>query len=357
MQQICTPNLLPQVQENCAIRVHEGWSDFLDGHIWHTRGEKGVPFEYADIASGKSRSLSILQAMRISNGTSTTINNVPVQSARCDGRTMSVREERSFPSRGVPETGHETERQQPQKETVVGPQHGNHAGEWQDIRGHDQRDRKNEGHDVHVDPRERSGLRELGDRHSRTELESQRGAEAYCEFLCCSSGVSAPLQRTGFRISACLRVNDSAQGCEQLPRVQSNSESSSQGKSKSSSGAVQSGLGRGSVLVSNPWIGNYCNMQLPLLILLLIRGAWTSPVAVCIFCNFCIFHQASFPCDGDDSRRRKPRWADGTHSGLADIAKKRKDDYTSDNPDIWLQRAKKFGLDYEDPRDFRRTCF
>ena len=124
-------------------------------------------------------------------------------------------------------------------------------------------------------------------------------------------------------------------------------------------------------------------MQLLLLVLLLIRGACTSPVAVCIFCIVCIFlflffshtdynkHnnvvvttfklvetcQAAFAGDGDDSRRRKPNWADWTYTGLPDVVEEEDDDCNGDNPEIWLQRAKKFGFAYKNQRDLRRTFF
>ena len=89
-------------------------------------------------------------------------------------------------------------------------------------------------------------------------------------------------------------------------------------------------------------------MQLLILLLLLIRGACTGAVAGC---------RADFADDGDDSRRRKPNWKDWTHTGLPDVGEVEDDDNNGDDPEIWLRRAKKFGLAHENRRVLRRRFF
>ena len=60
---------------------------------------------------------------------------------------------------------------------------------------------------------------------------------------------------------------------------------------------------------------------------------------------------------GDDPRRRKPTWADWTNTGLPDFDETVEDDYTEDNPEIWLKRAKKCGLIWKNTKDLRRIFF
>ena len=135
-------------------------------------------------------------------------------------------------------------------------------------------------------------------------------------------------------------------------------------------------------------VGIAAFMQLLLLVWLLIRGACTSPVAVCIFCIFCIFLVFIFSCtkknnkhnnvvvttfklvepgqaffrgdEADDSRRRKPPradWADWTNTGLPDAVELDDEDYNADNPERWLWRAKRLGFAYENQKTLRRTFF
>ena len=67
------------------------------------------------------------------------------------------------------------------------------------------------------------------------------------------------------------------------------------------------------------------NVMQPLIILLLlIRGACTSPVGV-MPCtppvNFC---QADIAGGGDENRRRKTNWADWAYDGLPDAVEKKR---------------------------------
>ena len=142
-------------------------------------------------------------------------------------------------------------------------------------------------------------------------------------------------------------------------------------------------------------------MQLLLLVLLLLRGACTSPVAVCIFCIVCIFYfyffhtqittnitntdynkhnnitntdynkhnnvvlttfklvetYQAYHAGDDNNRRRKSDWADWTHKGLPDAVEEIDDDYHGDNPEIWLKRAKKFGFASEKQWELRKKNF
>ena len=71
--------------------------------------------------------------------------------------------------------------------------------------------------------------------------------------------------------------------------------------------------------------------------------------------------QAFFRGDeADDSRRRKPPWADWadwTHTGLPDAMELDDDDYNSDNPERWLWRAKRFGFAYQKPKGTQENIF
>ena len=123
-------------------------------------------------------------------------------------------------------------------------------------------------------------------------------------------------------------------------------------------------------------------MQLLLLVLLLIRGACTSPVAVCIFCIFVFFSYTNYNKhntvvvttfklveiyqglflggNGDDSRRRKSTWADWAdraHTGLRDTVEVDDDDYNADNPERCLCRVKTMGFAYGNQKELRRTFF
>ena len=60
---------------------------------------------------------------------------------------------------------------------------------------------------------------------------------------------------------------------------------------------------------------------------------------------------------GDDPRRRKPTWVDWTHTGLPDVVETVEDDYTEDNPEIWLKRAKKWNMISGNEKDLRRLFF
>ena len=88
-------------------------------------------------------------------------------------------------------------------------------------------------------------------------------------------------------------------------------------------------------------------MQL-LLLVLLICCACTSPVDVC---------QAGFGHDGDDRRRRPPKWADWKHDGHVDVFEDEDDNDVGDSPEIWMGRARKLGYAKRKHKTLRRTFF
>ena len=57
---------------------------------------------------------------------------------------------------------------------------------------------------------------------------------------------------------------------------------------------------------------------------------------------------------GDDLRHRKPTWVDWTHTGLPDVVETVEDDYTEDNLEIWLKRAKKWNMISKNEKNLRR---